>query len=305
MAFADVPAVLSPLTRDLPSIARAVGTLQAAGDTRPGDALSAALDLLAAGRQRGIPQALVLVTDGVPYDQSTAALARMAADGVTLTALLFDNGEDVPDASFVDELSSRSTQFAMEPTPAEAAELIAAVAEAASPPVAPPLLMQQATIVDRLPDDMRYVVGSAVPPAAYDAAARSLTWRLADVAAGARPTLAFCVVPHLLGVHPTHIDAIAAAVAAARAFVAQLWLTVDAQTTDRAAIVGFDAAARLIVPLTDDANALRVALASAHTDPGKRLDFGLDASLAALGAGTPVDAPFLRTLVATADANLS
>ena len=415
VAFSDVPAVLSPLTRDLPSVARAVGTLQAAGDTRPGDALSATLDLLAAARRPDVPQALVLVTDGVPYDQSSAALARMAADGVTLTAFIFDNGEDAPDGTFVDELRSRSTQFAFEPSPDEAAALIGAVAEGASPPIVPPLLLSQATIVDRLPDDMRYVAGSAVPPATYDGAARTLTWRIADVIAGGRPVLTFRVVPQQVGVRPTNVDAVAdvvdgvgaagrivfpvpevtvfapraiylpfavreactrrarpldvvlaidtsqsmtepagagasvtklaAAVAAARAFVDQLWLTGDAATTDRAAIVAFDDAARVIVPLTDDANALRVALAGAETDPGTRLDRGLDAALVALGAARPdartavvlltdgrqngelapvvaaaervrasgaqlhvvglgadVDAPFLRTLVAAAEA---
>jgi len=415
VAFSEVPAVLSPLTRDLPSVARAVGTLQAAGDTRPGDALAATLDVLAAARRPGVPQAILLVTDGVPYDQSSAALARMAAEGVTLTAFIFDNGEDAPDGTFVDELRSRSTQFAFEPSPDEAAALIGAVAEAASPPIVPPLLLAQATIVDRLPLDMHYVAGSAVPPATYDGAARTLTWRIADIVAGGRPVLTFRVTAQQVGVRPTNVDAtadvvdgvgaagrivfpvpevtvfapraiylpfavreactrrarpldvvlaidtsqsmtepagagasvtkLAAAVAAARAFVDQLWLTGDALTTDRAAIVAFDDAARLIVPLTDDANALRVALAGAETDPGTRLDRGLDAALVALGAartdartavvlltdgrqngelapvvvaaervratgaqlhvvglGADVDAPFLRTLVAAAEA---
>lgn len=207
VAFADVPAVLHPFTRDLPAVARSVGALQPAGDTRPGDALSAAHDLLAAARRPGVAQAVLLVTDGVPYDQSADALDRLAGAGVLLAAMIFDNGQDAPDGFFVDELRARSPHVAVEPAAAAAAQLIAAVAAAAGPPRTAAELIRSGTVVDRLPANMRYVPGSAVPPAVFDAAAGTLTWPLDSVPAGGRPTFAFRVVPLEIGEHPTNVAA--------------------------------------------------------------------------------------------------
>ncbi len=209
VAFAEVPAVLQPLTRDLPAVARAAGALQPAGDTRPGDALHATLDLLAAARRPGVAQAIVLVTDGVPYDQSTSALDRLVDDGVLLGALVFDNGQDAPDDSFVDELRARSPHVAVEPGAAASAQFIAAVASAAGPPRTAPLLLGSGALTDVLPANMRYVPGSAVPPADYDAAARTLTWAIPAVPAGGAPTFAFRVVPQEVGQHPTNVAAAA------------------------------------------------------------------------------------------------
>ncbi|MEO8083618.1 MAG: VWA domain-containing protein [Ardenticatenales bacterium] len=357
VAFADVPAVLQPLTRDLPAIARAVGTLQPAGDTRPGDAIDAALDLLAASRRPSVPQALLIVTDGVPYDQSTAALQRLTADGVQLSAMIFQNGEDPPDALFTADLRSRSAHFVFDPTDAEAAALVGAVADAAGPAITPENVLADATVVDILPADMRYVSGSAVPPAVFDAAAASLTWRLGALRAASTATLTYRVVPQQLGLHPTNVEAYAdyvdgvaaagrvtfpvpavtvfaprriylpfairtactrrsrpldavlaidtsvsmtepsgaaggktkldAAVAAALAFIDQLPQTGVPATTDRAALIGFDADARLLVPLTDDRAALRAALTAARTSPGTRLDLGLTSAADALAAARP------------------
>jgi Mg-chelatase subunit ChlD len=73
---------------------------------------------------------------------------------------------------------------------------------------------------------------------------------------------------------------LAGAQRAARAFVSQLSLG-----RDRAAVVAFDDAARVVLPLSADRLALEAAIDSLTTAPGTRIDLGLEAALTVLAAG--------------------
>ncbi len=71
----------------------------------------------------------------------------------------------------------------------------------------PEKLLKTGTLVDRIPGTMRYVTGSALPPAAWDEAARSLTWQVSD---GAYQGLTFSyrLEPLEGGRQATNVDAV-------------------------------------------------------------------------------------------------
>lgn len=92
---------------------------------------------------------------------------------------------------------------------AEAAAEVHAAIAADAPVWRATALASTLVVTDRLPADMAYVEGSAVPPAGWEPATRTLTWRLAGVPLDGT-TLAFRVVPTLAGHRPTNVDARAA-----------------------------------------------------------------------------------------------
>ena len=68
------------------------------------------------------------------------------------------------------------------------------------------VLFETVTVEDILPANMRYEVGSAQPPAVWDARGRSLTWTLSQVPE-AGIGLSFRVFPTEPGQHPTNVEA--------------------------------------------------------------------------------------------------
>jgi len=73
----------------------------------------------------------------------------------------------------------------------------------------PPSLAQAGSLVDQLPANIDYVPGSASPPAAWNAALRTLTWDLRDVPLGAAPRFALTIRPRQEGYWPTNVRAAA------------------------------------------------------------------------------------------------
>lgn len=71
---------------------------------------------------------------------------------------------------------------------------------------------------------------------------------------------------------------------------AAAFLDALALPTDRAAVVGFEGAARLLAPLSGDRTALDAALAGLEPHPGTRIDLGLTAAGAALDSGARPEA---------------
>ncbi|RIL10781.1 hypothetical protein DCC79_06935 [bacterium] len=70
-------------------------------------------------------------------------------------------------------------------------------------------LVRRGTLVDRLPANIDYVPGSAVPPAVYDPAARTLTWDLAGLDRSAVHRFGLRIRPRQEGLWPTNVDAVA------------------------------------------------------------------------------------------------
>lgn len=70
-------------------------------------------------------------------------------------------------------------------------------------------LMQSGTLTDTLPANMDYVLGSASPPADWDAATRTLSWRLGRIERGLTPRFSLKVRPREEGLWPTNVSAVA------------------------------------------------------------------------------------------------
>jgi sugar lactone lactonase YvrE/uncharacterized protein YegL len=73
----------------------------------------------------------------------------------------------------------------------------------------PANLVKSGTLVDKLPANIDYVPGSAKPAAAWDAAARTLTWTLTGLALGEVPRFGLTIRPRAEGLWPTNVEALA------------------------------------------------------------------------------------------------
>ena len=71
----------------------------------------------------------------------------------------------------------------------------------------PDVIVSSGTLTDKLPSNMRYVPGSARPAATWDAATRTLTWQLQDLALHATHTFKLQVEPLEEGYWPTNVEA--------------------------------------------------------------------------------------------------
>ncbi len=200
--FASSADVAQTLTGDAGAVIRAAAAAQARGGTNIADGLRAARGELASGRARpGAQKAIVLMTDGLPEDadgaRREAATARQA--GIALFAIGL--GGDV-DGGLLTELAGAADRYFEAPTEVELARVYARIARR----LVTGTLLRSIEVVDVLPANMVLEPGSAAPPAAWDAAARTLRWTLADVPpAGFR--LTYRVRPAQAGVWPTNVRA--------------------------------------------------------------------------------------------------
>jgi len=196
LAFATNEDVRTELTDSSYAVARALFSANAGrGSPRNYTALKAAsdrFDAASATRQRVI----IVVSPGSDDDAGTAYAEALKADGALIVVVngssviasgdLYNNVQVDPRAMGAGKPAHRRaiTRFK------------------------PDILARSGSLVDRLPGNMTYIAGSAEPPATWDAAARTLTWRLADLPLA--PSLfRFRVRPEEEGEWPTNVEAFA------------------------------------------------------------------------------------------------
>ncbi len=203
VAFDADGRVVAPLDGDRAAAARAVARLRADGDTKLARALETAdLVLRTAPAPPGRPS-VVVVTDGELKDYPEALARVLGERGVRLFAVT------VPGRAYTFHHTRAlaglvgADRVVVDPDPAATARLADALVERRWPAA----LLTAATVTDTLPADMAYEPGSAVPPAAYDPAARTLTWRVATVPLGETLTLRYRVRPQQTGARPTNRSA--------------------------------------------------------------------------------------------------
>jgi Ca-activated chloride channel family protein len=129
IAFNQAAQVLQSPTRDHAAVSEALATVRAAGTTATGDALDAALRLIATQRaadKRRSPAAIVLISDGTSVRGSdpvqVAAQARAAGVAIYTVALGTDaRGASPPDPATLAQVAQRSGGRAF--AAADAAEL--------------------------------------------------------------------------------------------------------------------------------------------------------------------------------------
>lgn len=205
VTFAGEARLEWPLGRDPGGLRARMAALAPEGDTR----LEAAIDLaqreLAGPRGRpALRQVILVVSDGVFKDDPFLAAERVRAAGLGLRALLFTTTEfnEVHRAN-LRQLTAGERDLLVDPRPGTLAALADALAERRPPAE----LFRSIRVEDRIPTNMRFVPGSALPPAVYEPDRHALVWELTGVAPGAGLDLAYRLLPQACGDLPTNLEA--------------------------------------------------------------------------------------------------
>jgi len=204
VTFDDAATLRVPLTRDLVTIGRHVAALPALGDTQMAGGIDLAVrQLTGPDRDPAARPMLLLVTDANPKDQTLASLAAARASGVMLAALVFEDGQDA-DETFLSIFEGEGGRVLFDPGAWE----IAGFADGLIQTRDVAELLGEITVTDRIPANMRYILGSARPAAAFDAMANTLTWSLAGVPAASGLRLTYRLEPLEAGTWPTNVEAV-------------------------------------------------------------------------------------------------
>lgn len=208
-----VSAVLDTrLTQDRETLIRALFAASAGRATGCGVNTMAALRVAKdafADSPPGRRKVLVIVHGGIepepgacPWDvNKIAALAgELKAAGVTIVAV---NPANSPSIAASSEILGRNLV-----APRGQGEGRVALRRTLSR-VWPDALLQSGTLRDTLPANIDYVPGSAQPPAAWDAASRTLTWTLRDLARTDTHAFSLRILPRAEGLWPTNVEAVA------------------------------------------------------------------------------------------------
>ncbi|MFN8422210.1 MAG: VWA domain-containing protein [Anaerolineae bacterium] len=204
VTFGDGAALQTVLSDDIADLRSRILRAQADGDTRMGAGVDLAhAELNGPRRAAGARRAIVIVSDGVFKDDPRAAVAAARADGIDVHALIVTTPE------FLRPASARRSRRCSDPIARHrpVARPGDVIIDAIGAWRTEPNVFEALTVRDVVPANMRYVLGSAVPAAAWDASTRTLTWTLPPRPAGARVTLTYAVVPEAAGTWPTNVEA--------------------------------------------------------------------------------------------------
>lgn len=201
--FADRAVIAAPLGRDPAAIARLVAAQAPEGDTRLGEGIALAHEALLAGLRPGARQAILIVGDGGFKDMPQAAAGSALADGIEIYALIV-RSPDFPGIRAVAALTGdRGDRVLLDPDRSAMADLAARL----TAPRRTNGLFETVTVRDRVPANMRYIEGSANPPAAWEPGTRTLIWQLGPVGADEGLRLRYQVQPLAVGHWPTNDSA--------------------------------------------------------------------------------------------------
>lgn len=204
VTFANGAALQTLLADDLADVRGRIIRAQADGDTMMGAGVALAHgELNGPRRDPNARRTILIVSDGVFKDDPTPAVAAARADGIAVHGLVVTTPEFKPAVrrALVDLLGADFLH--LDPAPERAKAIIDAVGAWRDETV----LFEGLVVRDVVPANMRYVEGTAVPPAAWDPAARTLTWTLGPQPPGRPVTLRYAVVPLEVGVWPTNVEA--------------------------------------------------------------------------------------------------
>jgi Mg-chelatase subunit ChlD len=208
VTFDDSAALVAPLMSDIGAVAERVVGLTASGDTRLAAGLAVARAELGGSRQTpSARQVILVITDDGFTDEPEAEIESARAAGIEIDALVISS-EWVFDSADPGELAwllGDRSRVIYDPDENSlrrfARELAGFHAQDG--------LFETVTVEDEIPANMRYVPGSAQPPAVFDAARRTLTWTLSDIQAADGLTLRYRLIPTAVGTWPTNVQATA------------------------------------------------------------------------------------------------
>ena len=188
-----------PLSPSYAPLRSALAGMQAGGGTSIGGGIQAATELLSA-RREGVLAAMIVMTDGFDNLGSAPVLAaagQAKAAGILLITVCFG---PVCEPG----LSQAASSPAHAHNAADGEALRRRFADLAL--TLRQLGLASAEVEDILPPNMRYLEGSAEPPADWDPVARSLRWRFESPSL-AGVALRYRAEPLLLGWQPTNARA--------------------------------------------------------------------------------------------------
>jgi len=200
--FSTSAEILVPLTPDLAQVVRGLRGIEPIGMTNMRPGLEAAIAELSGPAARPeVPRFVVLMSDGNPTDQPQALAAAEAVKDAGFTLYTIGLGTDL-DPDILRRMASSPELFYAATSDMDLADVYADIGRRLSVT----RLLDSAAVVDELPSDMRYVIGSASPPALWNPASRTLAWDLGEVPPrGTR--LTYRVIPTVTGVRPTNVEA--------------------------------------------------------------------------------------------------
>ncbi len=212
IAFDAVPVVVSGFSVDKVAVRRAIDGIQVrtggsgTAGTNIVDALARAHSLVTGpGARADATPVIIFLTDGMhtvpqpPIQDIDPVIASLRSDGVV--AYSIGLGSDA-ERWLLRRIADRESRYFHSPTSDELTGVYLEIAWRIQATV----LFDAMTISDVVPANMTYIPSSAVPPAFYDAAGRTLNWTLYDVPnAGAEVT--YRLRPQEVGTHPTNVVA--------------------------------------------------------------------------------------------------
>jgi len=152
--------------------------------------------------RREARKVIILLTDGRPNSGRSELLAMSAsyrASGRDVYAIGL--GLDA-DRGFLQALVTQANYYFEALSEHDLSRIYDTIAHR----VAASVLLAHTRVSDVLPENMRYVRGSAVPPASYSPLNRTVAWELTSVLPSGL-ALQYQVVPQEPGVHPTNVRA--------------------------------------------------------------------------------------------------
>jgi Mg-chelatase subunit ChlD len=206
LTFDDAAAMRQPLTRDYAAVRNRLAALTALGDTRMSTGIDAArLELTGSRANSGARRVIVVVTDGLPKDDPIPAAEAARAAGLDVYVLIYSSWEfQDSDLGLMEAVSGDPDRTLVRPLPARLEAFghdLTGYQDTAG-------LFQTITIRDVIPANMRYVVGSANPPATLENG-NTLVWTFTDVPARLSLGMAYRLVPQEVGTWPTNVEATA------------------------------------------------------------------------------------------------
>ena len=205
VSFESAPRIEAPLAHDGAPVISKARALTESGGTNIAAAIDMAVGVLHGSSRWGDPTVkpiIVLMTDGLPFNNSRmttlAAADRARFDGITTFTIGL--GSDV-DPLLLRIVASAEAFYYDAPNAADLGAVYGQIARRISASL---LLKAGAVVRDVVPDNMAYQLNSAVPPAAWDAATRTLSWTLPAVPF-AGTSMTYWVRPLEVGTWPTNV----------------------------------------------------------------------------------------------------
>ncbi len=165
---------------------------------------AARLELTGIRQDPSARQVVLLITDGMPKDDPLPAATALAAAGIDVYVLVFSTWEFLAtDLLLMQAVATYPERVVVAPR----GEAVAAVVRDLTSYHTTNFLFDTITVRDVIPDNMRYVPGTAQPPATLQG--NTLEWTFPNVLASETLGMAYRLEPLEVGTWPTNVEATA------------------------------------------------------------------------------------------------